>query len=502
MTQLRIHPRLIAIVGRPNVGKSTLFNRIIKERKSLVHDEPGVTRDRIFARAQYGDDRFFLCDTGGFEPTSQDNVKKQLVEQAEVAIEEAQCVVFVVDGREGLHPIDQELVKRLRKCGKEFFVCVNKCDLPKDDPLAEEFRRLGVEKVYPVSAEHNRGVSNLLEDVVQKLGKPSAQSALSDESIVKLAIIGRPNVGKSSILNRMVGEVRSIVDDKPGTTRDAVDVELKYHARALRIIDTAGIRRKSRMVDKMERFSAFRSVTCLEECDVAVLVIDAQEGATEGDARVAGYAFEMRKPILIVVNKWDLISDKNTKSAENFKEKLHYDLRYLRYAPVIFVSALENLRVSKLVPMCLELYDQSSKRHTTSQVNQVLKNTLLKHTPPLVKNRSRRIKFYYATQVGTLPPRFIIFCSHPTDLHFSYKRYVENTFREAFEYSSVPIALVFRERQRKSLEEMKEKGKKSVGIFGERHGDDDVRGKWLDEDFDPGIESDEILFDDEIDIDE
>ncbi len=496
MAQTRTYSRLIAIVGRPNVGKSTLFNRIIKERKSLVHDQPGVTRDRIFARSEHNDEKFYLCDTGGFEPTSKDNIKIQLVEQAQMAIEEAECVIFVVDGREGLHPIDAELIKRLRKAEKNFVVCVNKCDLPKDDYLAEEFRKLGVDNVYPVSAEHSRGVSNLL-DAATEIFKNTKEikGDVSDDSLIKLAIIGRPNVGKSSILNRLVGEARSIVDNRPGTTRDAVDVEIKYHGRELKIIDTAGIRKKSRMVDKIEKFSAFRSVTCLEECDVAIMVLDAVDGATEGDARVAGYAFEMRKPILIVINKWDLIEDKNTKTALNFKEKLDIDLRYIRYAPIIFISALENLRVSKLIPQCLDLYDQSSKRHTTSQVNNVLKETLLKHTPPMLKNKSRRIKFYYATQVGTLPPRFIIFCSHPQDLHFSYKRYVENAFREAFKFDDIPISIVFRERARKSLDDLKEQGRKSTSRkFGDRNIDDDVRSQIFEDD-EPDLDS--IQFDDD-----
>lgn len=494
--------RLVALVGRPNVGKSTLFNRIIKQRKSLVHDEPGVTRDRIFGIAKHNGNSFYLCDTGGFEPTSKDNIKKQLVEQAEMAIEEAALVLFVVDGREGLHPIDSELIKRLRKAEKQFFVCVNKCDLPKDDFLAEEFRKLGVENIFPVSSEHNRGVDDLLEKVTEHLASLSHQNHTpqqDDESTIRLALIGRPNVGKSSILNRLVGESRSIVDSRPGTTRDAVDVQIKYDGRDLSVIDTAGIRRKSRMVDKLEKFSAFRSVMCLEECDVAILVIDAEEGATEGDARVAGYAFELRKPILIVVNKWDLIKDKDSKTITKFTENLHHDLRYIRYAPIVFVSCLENQRVSRLIPMALSLYDQGNKRHSTSQVNQVLKDILLKHTPPLLKNKSRRIKFLYATQVGVLPPRFVIFCSHPQDLHFSYKRFVENAFKEAFEYKDIPVSIIFRERTRKSIEEMKEKagvgsGNASKRLINRNQDDfDDIRSQI----FDDRDDTDDIEFDDE-----
>lgn len=494
MTQSKTYSRLIAIVGRPNVGKSTLFNRIIRQRKSLVHNEPGVTRDRIFARCEHENEKFFLCDTGGFEPTAKDNIKIQLVEQAQMAIEEAQSVIFVVDGREGLHPIDSELVKRLRKAEKHFVVCVNKCDLPKDDFLAEEFRKLGVEHVFPVSAEHSRGVSHLMEAATSVFkNSKKLKEASQEEKSIKLAIIGRPNVGKSSILNRLVGELRSIVDDRPGTTRDAVDAEIKYHGRDIQIIDTAGIRRKSRMVDKLEKFSAFRSIACLEECDVAIMVIDAKDGATEGDTRVAGYAFEMRKPILIVVNKWDLIENKDNKTTTNFKEKLDLDLRYIRYAPIVFISALENLRVSKLIPQCLELYDQSNKRVSTSQVNHVLKEVLLKHTPPLLKNKSRRIKFYYATQVGALPPRFVIFCSHPQDLHFSYKRYIENVFKDAFDYKDIPISIIFRERARKSLQDLKDQGQgKSMK---DRNRDDDIRTQIFDEDFEE--ESSHIEFEDD-----
>lgn len=475
---LRTYTRLVALVGRPNVGKSSLFNRIIRERKSLVHNEPGVTRDRIFGRAEHNGELFYLCDTGGFEPTSKDNIKIQLVEQAELAIEEAETVIFVVDGREGIHPVDSELIRRLRKSEKNFIVCVNKCDLPKDDIFVEEFRKLGVSKIFPVSAEHNRGMGQLLDAATEIFANSSKikENDLENPPI-KLSIIGRPNVGKSSILNRLVGETRSIVDDRPGTTRDTVDAFLKYHGRELQVIDTAGIRRKSRMADKLERFSTFRSVSCLEESDVSVLVINAEDGATDGDARVAGYAFELRKPILIVVNKWDLIKDKNSKTVNDFTEKLHLDLRYLRYAPVVFVSALENLRVSKLIPLCLDLYDQSNKRNSTSQVNNVLKEVLLKHTPPMVKNKSKRIKFFYATQVGTLPPRFIIFCSHPQDLHFSYKRYFENAFREAFGYKNIPISIIFRERSRSPLDEKGERVKTNKGarFLKDRNYDDDIR---------------------------
>lgn len=451
MTQ-RSHSRLVALVGRPNVGKSTLFNRIVGRRLSLVHDTPGVTRDRIFARAQHDDLGFFVCDTGGFEPHSQDNIRRQLVEQAQVAIEEADVIVFVVDAQEGIHPVDEDLVRRLRKAGKTFVVAVNKCDVPQHDARVPDFRRLGVDKLFPVSAEHNRGVDELLDAATA----PLKDIPLSDypEGSIKLAIMGRPNVGKSSILNRIAGEVRSIVDPRPGTTRDAVDIVLRNHGRDIVIVDTAGIRRKGRMADHLEKFSVFRAMAALEECDVAVLVIDAEQGPTEGDARVAGYAFELRKPILVVGNKWDLIQHKQTNTAKEHAAEIHSALRYIPYAPIVFVSALENLRMGRILTQSLELYDQSAKRVTTGQVNRAFREILLRHTPPLRKNKSRRIKFYYATQVTASPPRFVVFCSDPDEIHFSYKRFVENAFRQAFSFPDIPIRVYFRNRSRLDLESL------------------------------------------------
>lgn len=484
----RTYSRLVAIVGRPNVGKSTLFNRIIRQRKSLVHDEPGVTRDRIFARARYEQIEFYLCDTGGFEPTAKDNIKIQLVEQAELAIEEADTVIFVTDGREGLHPVDAELVKRLRKSGKNFVVAVNKCDLPRDDIFAEEFRKLGVDRLFPVSAEHARGIGELLEAATEPLAN-MPRINMENSQAVKLALIGRPNVGKSSILNRLAGEQRSIVDERPGTTRDTVDVQLRYFGRDVRVLDTAGIRRKSRMIDKLERYSALRSVTCLEECDVALLIIDAEEGPTEGDARVAGFAFELRKPIIVAVNKWDLIENKNSKSTIDYTKTIHDALRYITYAPVVFVSAIENQRVSKLMPLCFEMFDEGARRVSTSEVNRVLKEILTKHTPPLSRGRSRRIKFYYATQVGISPPRFVIFCSDPDDIHFSYKRFVENEFREAFNFQHIPLAVHFRERTRNPLE-----ARISGAKLRERLGKPRTAGHGVDKDVR------DLVFDDESDL--
>ena len=490
------YTRLIAIVGRPNVGKSTLFNKIVKQRKSLVHDEPGVTRDRIFSRAEFAGNAFYLCDTGGFEPTAQDNIKKQLVEQAELAIEEADAVIFVTDARDGLHPVDADLIKRLRRADKYFVVAANKCDLPKDDHLAEDFRKLGIEHLFAISAEHSRGLGELLETTVDFLKTKPQLPDESDEQI-KLAIIGRPNVGKSSILNRIAGETRSIVDSRPGTTRDVVDISVRAFGREFKILDTAGIRRKSRMADRLEKYSALRSVACLEECDVAVLVINADEGPTEGDARVAGYAFEMRKPILIVVNKWDLIENKTSTTINKYQEELGLALRYIRYAPVLFTSAEENQRISKILPTCIDMYEESKKRISTSDLNKTLRTILEKHTPPLTKNRSRRIKFFYMTQVGTLPPRFVIFCSDPKDVHFSYRRFLENEFRAAFGFTNIPISLFLRERARKAHgskpeKDLLEMSPSKLNLDWE----EDTGGET--EFFD--LDESEIVYDDEVDV--
>ncbi len=452
MTTHNPRNRLVALVGRPNVGKSSIFNRIIKERKSLVHDEPGVTRDRIFGRAVHNFRPFFVCDTGGFEPTSKDNIKTQLVHQAEIAIEEAELVVLVVDLKYGLQPDDVSIARRLQKAKKQFIVVANKADQPHKDDITYEFQKLGVSDILPISAEHNRGFDVFLDEVFKTIYPDTPDADATDQKFkdtsIKLAILGRPNVGKSTILNRILGEDRSLVDDRPGTTRDAVDAKVRYFGRDLTLIDTAGIRRKSRMTDMLEKFSAFRSLMVLEDADVAILVISAKDGITEGDVRVVGHAFELRKPILVVVNKWDTVENKTSKTIDEFLKNLRIELSYVSYAPIITTSALENLRVNKILEYCVNLYDESIVRHTTSKVNECLKHVLTKHTPPLLKNRSKRIKFFYATQVGVLPPRFVIFCSYPNELHFSYKRFVENSFREYFEYKNVPISIVFRERAR------------------------------------------------------
>jgi GTP-binding protein len=457
------HP-MVAIVGRPNVGKSRIFNRMIGERRSIVDDTPGVTRDRILGKVERFSGNFLLCDTGGFEPAAGDNIKQSLVRQASFAIDEAALVLLVVDHREGLHPVDEDLMRLLRRSGKPVLVVINKCDPAPAPPSTLEFRRLGTQAIHPISAEHNMGFEGLEEAIARSLypehhnqdsSMPLSQDTGPEtdagRALVRMAIVGRPNVGKSSILNALLGEERSIVDPRPGTTRDVVDVTLNAFGKTFEILDTAGIRRKSRVADRFETYSIVRSLGQIEDCDVAALVIDAAEGPTEGDARVAGLAFEQRIPLIIVVNKWDLILNKDSKTLETYRKKVLDALRYVAYAPVLFCSALENQRVSRLLQIAADIHNESSKRISTSLVNQTLRTILEKHTPPLTKSRSSRIKFLYASQVDVNPPRFVVFCSHADDIHFSYKRFVENEFRAAFGFEHIPLAVHFRTRERREF---------------------------------------------------
>lgn len=446
------HRALISIIGRPNVGKSSIFNKLIKKRQNFVHNKPGITRDRIIGRFETSDYNFTLCDTGGFEK-SDDIIKAKLREQALKAIEDAFLVLLVVDFKEGFNPFDKEIANLIRSQGKNFFVLVNKCDNKNDKDYIYEFQKIGCDHFIPLSAEHKLGFETLLEAIndfsqKNKLSKTLDQALGLDDDTIKVAIIGRPNVGKSSLLNRLVGEKRAIVDSKPGTTRDCVDIQITYHSHTFLFVDTAGVHKRSKAQDKIDAFCMTRSIQCIEESDLTVLVLDVSEGPTEGDARVAGYAFKQRKPILIVLNKWDLIEDKDSKAAQKVKDDIVKKLKYIHYSQILFTSALENKKVSSILSSSLELFRQSTLKQSTASVNKALESVLVKHTPPLLKNKSRRIKFYYATQVGTRPPYFVVFCSHPDDLHFSYKRYLENEFRKAFHYDNIPIKIDFRERSR------------------------------------------------------
>ena len=442
---------VVAIVGRPNVGKSTLFNALVKERKALVDDLPGVTRDRQYGVVTDGDtDSFMVIDTGGFETKdSQDDFPASLVwQQSNAAIEESDLVVMVFDGRAGLQPYDIDLVRRVTKTGKPVLFCINKIDgIEHEDQALADFYRLGVETFHTLSAAHNRGVGDLREtimDSLTELQKASGKKTRNDPDEIKLALVGRPNVGKSSILNRLLGCERALVSEIAGTTRDSIDSHLTYDGRPLVIMDTAGMRRRTKIKQKIETLSVVKSMAAIEDADVVVLIIDAQEGLTDQDARLATMAAEQYKPLMIVVNKWDLITGKETNSAREYERDLKDSLRTLEYAPVLFASCLENQRIQKILPTVVRLFDQSRHRVSTSDLNEELAVIVQAHTPALMRALSKRSKFYFATQVSVRPPTIVVKCNVAELIQESYKRYMTNKFRKNLGFTNVPVRLIFR----------------------------------------------------------
>ncbi len=432
---------LVAIVGRPNVGKSTLFNRLIGERRAIVLDTPGVTRDRNYGDARWGGAEFSVVDTGGFEPESQDSVIAQMRAQAMLAIEEAEVVVFVADGREGLQRADEEVVTLLRRSHPNVIYAVNKIDGTKQEALAADFYALGVPHIHTISAEHGRGVGRMLDAVVDLL--PDADEDDEDEdAITRFALVGRPNVGKSTLSNRLLGEDRMIVHDVPGTTRDAIDARLMYEGRAYTLIDTAGLRRK-RGIDRKssEGYSVVRTMRALDRCHVAVALLDATEGVTDQDARIVGLAVEKGRGLILLVNKWDAV-EKDPKSAQRFEEQVRLKLPFAAWAPVLFVSGLSGQRVHRLMPLIDKVRAAHQFREGTGPLNRWLEQCKQRHHPPVVKNR--RVKFYYATQARTAPPTIVVSCNDPEAVHFSYQRFLVNQFREAFPVEGTPVRLVFR----------------------------------------------------------
>ncbi len=434
----------VAIVGRPNVGKSTLFNRLTRSRYALVDDQPGVTRDRIFKKIVYNDIQLTIIDTGGFEHSSEDPISEKVKKQVELAIEDADKIIFVLDARQGITPLDEELANMLRKRGKEVIVAANKIDSAEHEPLSLEFYKLGLGQVYPISAAHGRGIKALMDEVVKGLTKKEEQEK---EDVIKVAIVGRPNVGKSSFINKVIGEERLVVSDIPGTTRDSVDTPFSFKGREYLLIDTAGIRRKSRVKDKLEKFSVIKALNSLERCHVAVIMIDATEGATDQDAHLCGYAFEQAKGIVIVVNKWDLIKRDQGKM-RLMMDSLERRLKFVSYAPRINVSALTGENIEQVFEKINLVYDQMNKRIKTSFVNKVLQEIVQTYPPPM-KGR-KRAKLFYGTQVDTMPPTFVIFVNNPELISSEYKRFLMNQFRTKFELENSPIKLIFKERPRKS----------------------------------------------------
>ncbi len=434
---------IVAIVGRPNVGKSTLFNKLIGERRSIVEDTPGVTRDRIYAEAEWGEHRFILIDTGGIEPKSDDTILKQMRNQAEVAIATADCIIFMCDIRSGLLADDKDIAIMLKKSGKPIILCVNKVDRVGELPYEfYEFYELGFEREpIAISSLHGTGSGDLLDAIVEECDFGHNES--DDEKVINVAVIGKPNAGKSSIINRMCGEERVIVSDIAGTTRDAVDTRVENAYGIYNFIDTAGIRRHSKVEDRIEKFSVIRANMAVERADVCLLMIDANDGVTEQDEKIAGLAHEAGKACIIVINKWDSIEKENN-TVNQFNKEIRTALAYMPYAPIIYVSALTGQRCANIYKMINDVYEQSQRRITTGMLNDLLNDAQNRVQPP--SDKGKRLKIYYMTQTAVAPPTFVIFCNNEELFHFSYRRYIENCIRDTFGFEGTPIRMVIRQK--------------------------------------------------------
>jgi GTP-binding protein len=432
---------IVAIVGRPNVGKSTLFNRITGEKKAIVWDEPGVTRDRNYTEVDWEGNVFTLIDTGGFEPVSKDRIFIQMREQCQLAMDEADVILFLMDGKEGLTPSDKEVTDILRRLNKSVFYIVNKIDGPKHEEEALEFYGLGVEPIYSISAEHGYGVKDLMEDVIKAL--PNLTEGKWDKDVTKVAVVGRPNVGKSSLINRLLGSKRVLVDEAPGTTRDAIDTLFEKDGRRYLLIDTAGIRRKSRISLRLEKYSVVEALRTIDRADVALLLLDSREGVTDQDARIGGFIHGKGKGCILVVNKWDLV-EKDSQTMVQYEGEVRKDLKYLSYAPILFISSLTGQRVRKVMDVVDHVSEQAQKRIPTSQLNKRFGDWVEKFPPPLY--RGRIVKMNYITQISTAPPTFLIYTNIPGGIHFSYERYLLNQMRESFNFEGVPVRLGYRRK--------------------------------------------------------
>lgn len=432
---------IVAIVGRPNVGKSTLFNKLIGERRSIVEDTPGVTRDRIYGECEWSGRRFTLIDTGGIEPKTDDIILKQMRNQAEIAIETADVIVFLCDVQTGLTADDREIAVMLQKCGKPLIPCINKCDRVGQPPFEfYEFYELGLQlDPIPVSSVHGSGTGDLLDVILENL--PEVEEEEEEDDSIKVAVIGKPNAGKSSIINRILGNERLIVSDIAGTTRDAVDTQLENQHGKFTFIDTAGIRRQSKIHEKLEKYSVLRAGMAVERADVCLIMIDAVTGITEQDEKIAGIAHEAGKPSIVVVNKWDLI-EKDNSTVNAFNDKIRTALAYMPYAPILYVSAKTGQRVENLFERIKYVYDQSTLRISTGMLNDVLADATARVQPPT--DRGKRLKIYYMTEISVAPPTFVIFCNNAELFHFSYQRYLENCLRETFGFVGTPIKLIIR----------------------------------------------------------
>lgn len=432
---------IVAIVGRPNVGKSTLFNIFANSRISIVEDTPGVTRDRLYAEGDWLDNQFMMVDTGGIEIMNSDAIAVSIRQQAEIAIKEADVILFVCDARSGIVQEDADVARILRKSGKPIVLAVNKADSPKQELNVYEFYNLGLGEPFPISAANHLGIGDLLDAVVAKFPQNKAGVFDNDEDQIKVALIGRPNVGKSSIFNSLVGQERSIVSDVAGTTRDAIDTPVVRNGQKYLFIDTAGMRRKGKIDEPIEKYSIIRSLRAVDRSDVVLMVIDAVDGVTEQDKKIAGYAHEAGKGIVIVVNKWDAY-EKDENSTLRYTETLRKELIFMQYAPVVYVSALTKQRIHRLPEVINYVAEQNAMRVATSVLNQVIADAVAINQPPTEKGQ--RLKILYATQVKIKPPTFVIFVNEPEIMHFSYQRYLENKLREAFGFEGTPLSMIIR----------------------------------------------------------
>jgi GTP-binding protein len=432
---------IIAIVGRPNVGKSTFFNRITKTKDALVDNFSGVTRDRHLGNGLWGDKEFTLIDTGGFTDGENDDFAGQIRYQVLCAIEDADIIILLLDGKSGVSPFDANLVDLLRNVKKPVFFVVNKIDGEEQEKNVYDFYSLGLEKFYSLSAEHGYGMPDFLDELVAIL--PEIVSADSDD-MIKLAVVGRPNVGKSSLINKILGQKRLVVSSIPGTTRDAIDSVCVIDGKSYLLVDTAGIRRKGRVSRKLEKFSIIKALKSLDRCDIALIVIDAGEGITDQDISIAGYAFERKCGCIFVLNKWDLV-DKEEHSVKSYYEDLRMNAKFLSFAPAVTISALTGRRVNRIFKLVEEVYAQYTARIGTGMVNRMIERAALINEPSL--HRGRRIKFYYATQASSKPPTFVCFVNYPDAVHFSYKRYLINRIRDEFGLGKTPVRMFFRGRK-------------------------------------------------------
>lgn len=436
---------VVAIVGRPNVGKSTLFNKLIGTRLSIVDDTPGVTRDRIYSDCEWLTNTFLLIDTGGIEPFSDDIILVQMRRQAQLAIDSADVIIFVTDLRSGILPADQEVAAMLQRSGKPIVLCVNKCDSVGDVPAEfYEFYNLGLGDPYPVSSVHGHGTGDLLDAVVADLPKYAADD--EEDEVIKVAVIGKPNVGKSSLVNAVVGEERVIVSDIAGTTRDATDTYVENKFGKFVFIDTAGLRRKSKVDDNIEKYAVIRARMAVERAQVCVIMIDAMEGFTEQDSKVAGIAHEQGKACIIAVNKWDLV-EKDGKTMDKYRKDLMMDFAFMSYAPIIFISAKTGQRLDRMFELIKFVDNQNAMRISTGKLNEVLADATARVEPPT--DKGRRLKIYYMTQASTRPPTFVCFVNRKDLFHFSYQRYIDNQIREVFGLEGTPTRMIVREREQK-----------------------------------------------------